>query len=69
MDSLDIAFAEARRYLASLDTRPVASRGTPDDMRPILPSHFPEQVMPANEVVRTLAAAGKAPSQLRQHVD
>ena len=41
MDSLDIAFAEARRYLASLDTRPVASRGTPDDMRTILPTHSP----------------------------
>jgi hypothetical protein len=25
MDTLDIAFAEDRRYLASLDTRPVAS--------------------------------------------
>ena len=69
MDSLDIAFAEARRYLASLDTRPVASRGTPDDMRTILPTHSPEQGMPANDVVRTGATAGKALSQLRQHVD
>jgi hypothetical protein len=69
MDSLDIAFAEARRYLASLDTRPVASRVTPDDMRSMLPSHFPEQGMPANDVVRTWATAGKALSHLRQHVD
>ena len=59
MDSLDIAFAEARRYLASLDTRPVASRGTPDDMRSMLPSHFPEHGMPANDVVRAIAAAAE----------
>ena len=59
MDSLDIAFAEARRYIASLDTRPVASRGTPDDMRSILPSHFPEHGMPANDVVRAIAAAAE----------
>ena len=57
MGSLDIAFAEARRYLASLDTRPVASRGTPDDMRSMLPSHFPERGMPANDVVSAIAAA------------
>ncbi|WP_397590293.1 pyridoxal phosphate-dependent decarboxylase family protein [Sphingorhabdus sp.] len=59
MDSLDIAFAEARRYIASLDTRPVASRGTPDDMRSMLPSHFPEHGMPANDVVRAIAAAAE----------
>ena len=29
MDTLDFAIAEARRFLGSLDTRPVASRGTP----------------------------------------
>ena len=57
MDSLDIAFAEVRRYLASLDTRPVASRGTPDEMRSPLPSHFPDHGMPANDVVRAIAAA------------
>ena len=59
MDSLDIAFTEARRYLASLDTRPVASRGTPNDMRSMLPSHFPEQEMPANAVMRAIAAAAE----------
>lgn len=59
MDSLDIAFAEARRYLASLDTRPVASRGTPDEMRSPLPSHFPDHGMPANDVVRAIAAAAE----------
>lgn len=59
MDSLDIAFAEARRYLASLDTRPVASRGTPDEMRSPLPPHFPEHGMPANDVVRAIAAAAE----------
>lgn len=59
MDSLDIAFIEARRYLASLDTRPVASRGTPNDMRSMLPSHFPEQEMPANAVMRAIAAAAE----------
>jgi len=59
MDSLDIAFAEARLYLASLDTQLVASRGTPDDMRSMLPSHFPEQAMPANDVVRAIAAAAE----------
>ena len=57
MDTLDIAFAEARRYLDSLDTRPVASRGTPADMRAPLPTHFPEQGMPATDVVRAIAAA------------
>jgi len=57
MDSIDIAFAQARHYPASLHTRPVASRGTPDDMRSMLPSHFPEQGLPANDVVRAIAAA------------
>ena len=57
MDTLDIAFAEARRYLASLDTRPVSSRGTPDDMRQPLPAQFPERGIPANDVVRAIAAA------------
>jgi aromatic-L-amino-acid decarboxylase len=57
MDSLDIAFAEARRYLASLDSRPVASRGSPADMRAPLPAHFPAHGMPATDVVRAIAAA------------
>jgi glutamate/tyrosine decarboxylase-like PLP-dependent enzyme len=59
MDTLDIAFAEARRYLASLSTRPVASRGTPDDMRSPLPARFPDHGMPANEVVGAIAAAAE----------
>lgn len=59
MDTLDIAFAEARRYLASLDSRPVASRGTPDDMRAPLPQAFPEHGMAANDVVRAIAAAAE----------
>lgn len=57
MDSLDIAFAEVRRYLASLDTRPVASRGTPAEMRSPLPVRLPERGMPASDVVRAIAAA------------
>jgi glutamate/tyrosine decarboxylase-like PLP-dependent enzyme len=57
MDTLDIAFAEARRYLNSLGTRPVASRGTPAEMRAPLPVQFPERGMPANDVVRAIAAA------------
>jgi aromatic-L-amino-acid decarboxylase len=57
MDTLDIAFAEARRYLNSLGTRPVASRGTPAEMRAPLPGQFPERGMPANDVVRAIAAA------------
>lgn len=57
MDTLDIAFAEARRYLASLDTRPAASRGTPAEMRLPLPVQFPERGIPANDVVRAIAAA------------
>lgn len=57
MDTLDIAFAEVRRYLASLDTRPVASRGTPAEMRAPLPTKFPERGMPASDVVRAIAAA------------
>ena len=59
MDPLDIAFAEARRFLASLDTRPVASRGTPSDMRAPLPTHLPEHGLPATEVVRAIAAAAE----------
>ena len=59
MDSLDLAFAEARRYLDSLETRPVASRGTPDEMRLPLPSHFPANGMPAIDVVRAIAAAAE----------
>jgi aromatic-L-amino-acid decarboxylase len=57
MDTLDIAFAEARRYLNSLGTRPVASRGTPAEMRAPLPLQFPESGMPAHDVVRAIAAA------------
>jgi glutamate/tyrosine decarboxylase-like PLP-dependent enzyme len=59
MDTLDIAFAEARRYLASLDTRPVASRGSPADMRAPLPKHFPARGMAATDVVRAIAAAAE----------
>lgn len=59
MDALDIAFAEARRYLASLDTRPVASRGTPGEMRAPLPTHLPEHGLPTTEVVRAIAAAAE----------
>lgn len=59
MDALDIAFAEARRYLASLNTRPVASRGTPADMRAPLPMLFPNRGMPAADVVRAIAAAAE----------
>ena len=59
MDTLDIAFAEARRFLASLDRRPVSSRGTPEDMRSPLPVHFPEHGIPATDVVRAIAAAAE----------
>ncbi len=59
MDTLDIAFAEARRYLGSLNTRPVASRGSPADMRAPLPKHFPEHGMIATDVVRAIAAAAE----------
>lgn len=59
MDSLDVAFAEARRYLASLDTRPVASRGTPAQMRAPLPTQFPDAGIPAVDVVRAIAAAAE----------
>jgi glutamate/tyrosine decarboxylase-like PLP-dependent enzyme len=59
MDTLDIAFAEARRFLDSLETRPVASRGTPDDIRLPLPTRLPENGMAANDVVRAIAAAAE----------
>jgi glutamate/tyrosine decarboxylase-like PLP-dependent enzyme len=59
MDTLDIAFAEARRFLASLDSRPVASRGTPADMRAPLPDHFPDTGIAPAEVVRGIAAAAE----------
>lgn len=57
MDTLDVAFAEVRRYLATLDTRPVASRGTPEQMRLPLPIQFPEHGIPASDVVRSISAA------------
>lgn len=59
MDTLDIAFAEVRRYLASLETRPVASRGSPDEIRSPLPACFPEQGITAPDVVRAIAAAAE----------
>lgn len=59
MDSLDIAFAEVRRYLASLDERPVASRGAPAELRAPLPDRFPAKGIPAAEVVRAIAAAAE----------
>lgn len=59
MDTLDIAFAEARRFLNSLGSRPVASRGTPAEMRAPLPAQFPERGMPANDVVRAIVAAAE----------
>ncbi|MEY2882611.1 MAG: hypothetical protein RL490_335, partial [Pseudomonadota bacterium] len=59
MDTLDIAFAEARRFLATLDTRPVASRGTPAEMRAPLPADFPATGIAAAEVVRAIAAAAE----------
>lgn len=59
MDTLDIAFAEARRYLASLDTRPVAPRGAPADMRAPLPTHLPEHGLAATDVVRAIAEAAE----------
>ncbi|MFZ4687825.1 MAG: pyridoxal phosphate-dependent decarboxylase family protein [Polymorphobacter sp.] len=59
MDTLDIAFAEVRRYLESLTTRPVASRGTPAMMRAPLPAHFPDHGMSSTAVVRAIAAAAE----------
>lgn len=59
MDTLDIAFAEARRFLDSLDTRPVASRGTPAEMLAPLPAHFPQHGIAANDVVRAIAKAAE----------
>ena len=59
MDTLELAFAEARRFLATLDTRPVASRGTPEQMRAPLPVHFPDTGIPATDVVRAIAAAAE----------
>jgi aromatic-L-amino-acid decarboxylase len=59
MDTLDIAFAEARRYLATLDTRPVASRGSATDIRQPLPAQLPEHGMAATDVVRAIAAAAE----------
>ena len=59
MDTLDIAFAEARRFLGSLGTRPVASRGTPAMMRAPLPTQFPATGMAATDVVRAIAAAAE----------
>jgi aromatic-L-amino-acid decarboxylase len=57
MDTLDIAFSEARRFLATLATRPVKSRGTAAEMRSPLPAHFPVHGLPATDVVRAIAAA------------
>ncbi len=57
MDTLDIAFAEARRFLGSLDTCPVKSRGTRAAIRAPLPRHFPDTGIAANDVVTAIAAA------------
>ncbi|MBU6371483.1 MAG: aspartate aminotransferase family protein [Alphaproteobacteria bacterium] len=59
MDPLDIAFAEVRRFLATLDTRPAASRGTPQEMRAPLPARLPDTGLPADAVVRAIAAAAE----------
>ncbi len=59
MDTLDIAFAEARRFLASLDSRPVRSRGSAADMRRPLPANLPATGMAATDVVRAIAAAAE----------
>ncbi len=59
MDTIDIAFAEVRRFLATLETRPVASRGTPEMMRAPLPAHFPASGLAATEVVRLIATAAE----------
>jgi glutamate/tyrosine decarboxylase-like PLP-dependent enzyme len=59
MDTLDIAFAEARRFLGTLATRPVKSRGSAADMRAPLPQHFPAHGLPATDVVRAIAAAAE----------
>jgi aromatic-L-amino-acid decarboxylase len=59
MDTLDIAVAEARRFLGSLATRPVKSRGTAAEMRSPLPAHFPAHGLLAADVVRAIAAAAE----------
>jgi glutamate/tyrosine decarboxylase-like PLP-dependent enzyme len=59
MDTLDIAFAEARRFLASLDSRPVQSRGRAADIRRPLPATLPSSGMAATDVVRAIAAAAE----------
>lgn len=59
MDTLDIAFAEARRFLGSLESRPVASRGTPAMIRLPVPAQFPATGMAASDVVRAIAAAAE----------
>jgi glutamate/tyrosine decarboxylase-like PLP-dependent enzyme len=59
MDTLDIAFAEARRYLASLNTRPVASRGTPAQILSPLPTQLPVNGMRAVDVVQAIANAAE----------
>ena len=59
MDTLDIAFAEVRRFLGSLNTRPVASRGTPAMIRAPLPTRFPAHGIAAADVVRAIAAAAE----------
>jgi aromatic-L-amino-acid decarboxylase len=59
MDTLDIALAEARRFLGTLATRPVKSRGTAVEMRSPLPANFPAHGLPAADVVRAIAAAAE----------
>ena len=59
MDTLEIAFAEARRFLGSLESRPVASRGTPAMIRLPVPAQFPATGMAASDVVRASAAAAE----------
>ncbi len=59
MDSIDIAVAEARRFIASLPTRPVGPTGTAAEMLAHLPAALPATGLAPTDVVRRIAAAAQ----------
>ncbi len=59
MDTIDIAIAEARNFIASLPTRSVAPFGDAAQMLAHLPAAMPDHGLAATDVVRRIAAAAQ----------
>ncbi len=59
MDAIDLAVAEARRFIASLPTRAVGPTGTAAAMLAHLPAALPATGLAATDVVQRIAAAAQ----------